>query len=90
MSFYEKHVLARGACDNPESVLATVLVLVVIALFAGAIHQANVHEAFLKSHGCQLLTKASTGREVYCGKACFAPEYVYVYECADGTRTEVH
>lgn len=57
--------------------------------FGFATYQMNEHEKFLREHGCQLLTEAETGRRVYCGKACFRSEYVYVYECADGTRTEV-
>jgi hypothetical protein len=65
-------------------------VMLVCVMLISSIHQANEHARFLRSHGCQMLTKAPTGRQVYCGKACSEPEYVYVYECADGTRTEVH
>lgn len=55
----------------------------------GAIYSDHQHTEFLRTHGCQLLTEAPTGRKVYCGKACYRPEKVYVYECLDGTRTEV-
>lgn len=74
---------------EPETIgygLAALLCAVVLGL---VIRHNMQHTAFLKSHGCQLLTEAPTGRRVYCGKACFRPEEVYVYECADGTRTEV-
>ena len=46
------------------------------------------HEKFLKQHGCQLLMSAETGRTHLVGKITHH-EKVYVYECADGTRTEV-
>jgi hypothetical protein len=54
-----------------------------------AIKQNHAHQRFLEEHGCQLLTEAPTGRTVYCGKGCNRPEKVYVYECLDGTKTEV-
>lgn len=76
--------------DTPAVVAAAIGVLTVGAVLAINIHADRQHEAFLKSHGCQLLTKAPTGRQVYCGKACSRDEHVYVYECADGLRTEVH
>jgi hypothetical protein len=71
--------------------LAFVVGCVAFLLFmmAGAIYSDHVHTEFLRTHGCQLLTEAPTGRQVYCGKACYRPEKVYVYECVDGTRTEV-
>lgn len=70
-------------------VLCVVMVgFLIFAMIASGI-QAKKHEDFLKSHGCQQLTEAPTGRRIYCGKACFRDEMVHVYECADGTRTEV-
>lgn len=70
------------------TIIGSLVGLVLIAI-AASIYQAYQHEKFLSEHGCELLTEAPTGRQVYCGKACFRPEKVYVYECADGTRTEV-
>lgn len=70
------------------TIIATIVVLLVAAL-GWALHKNAEHEQFLRSHGCQLLTDAPTGRHIYCGKACFRPERVCVYECIDGTRTEV-
>jgi hypothetical protein len=64
-------------------------VAVLLLMCIAAIVQGKRHDDFLKAHGCQLLTVAPTGRQVYCGKACFRPELVYVYECVDGTKTEV-
>lgn len=75
---------------DPEIVAYSLISLLIAAVLAYVMHDYAKHQAFLKSHGCQLLTQAPTGRQVYCGKACFRPEKVYVYECADGTRTEIH
>lgn len=69
--------------------LMCLLIALLIGLIGFALYQAKQHEEFLQEHGCQMLTQAPTGRRVYCGKGCFRSEYVYVYECADGTRTEV-
>ena len=69
----------------------TALIVVFFIAYAAIIGvKKSEHDAFLREHGCQLLTEANTGRQVYCGKACFRPEKVYVYECAEGTRTEVY
>jgi hypothetical protein len=86
---YERYVLASGQCSSPEVILVWIGALLFCAMLISSIHQINEHERFLRQRGCQLLTKAPTGREVYCGKACFTAEHVYVYECADGTRTEI-
>lgn len=75
--------------DQPEVLIYGLIVLFLAVMFADSIDQERKHQAFLKAHGCQLLTEAPTGRTVYCGKACSMPEQVYVYECADGARTEV-
>lgn len=75
--------------DHPEVLIYALIVLFLAVMLAGSIDQERKHQAFLKTHGCRLLTEAPTGRQVYCGKACWHPEKVYVYECADGTRTEV-
>ena len=75
---------------EPETVIYSVIILAFAVMLALGIRDDMRHQEFLQAHGCQLLTEAPTGREVYCGKACFRPERVYVYECADGTRTEVH
>jgi len=74
---------------EPETIGYGLIALLIAAMLGIGIHHDRQHQAFLKSHGCQLLTDAPTDRRVYCGKACFRPEEVYVYECADGTRTEV-
>ena len=66
------------------------LVLGVIAVVVFAIVQDSRHTEYLRKHGCELVTTAPTGRNVYCGKACFRPEEVYVYDCADGPRLELH
>jgi hypothetical protein len=63
-------------------------VALLILLCVYAVIQDQKHEEFLQAHGCQLLTKAPTGRTHLVGKL-IEDEYVYVYECADGTRTEV-
>jgi hypothetical protein len=47
------------------------------------------HREFLKANGCQLFFSRPTGRDLGNVKIHHY-EYVYVYECADGTRTELH
>jgi hypothetical protein len=64
------------------------VIVLAVGLVGLAAYQDKQHRDFLKANGCQLLTQAPTGRHVYCGKGCFRDEYVYVYECIDGTRTE--
>jgi hypothetical protein len=63
-----------------------------VALFLGviclAVYQSHEHAVFLREHGCQLVTKAETGRQILVGKL-ERTEYVYVYECVDGDRTEI-
>ena len=56
--------------------------------FVMAVRKDAEHEKFLQQHGCQLLMSAETGRTHLVGKITHH-EKVYVYECADGTRTEV-
>lgn len=66
------------------------LLLAGMVLFMGfGLYKCYQHEQFLKEHGCQLLAEAPTGRTRLVGKITRA-ERVYVYECADGTRTEVY
>lgn len=74
---------------DPDVITHGLIALVIAVMLACGIRHDIQHAAFLKAHGCHLLTEAPTGRQVYCGKVCFRPEQVYVYECADGTRTEV-
>ena len=68
------------------------LVVGLIALFIGIIclagYQQHERTVFLREHGCQLVTKAETGRQILVGKL-ERTEYVYVYECVDGDRTEL-
>lgn len=78
--------------DIESVVIGTIIIAVVVffsAIISLAFVQENKHREYLAAHGCQLLTEAPTGRRIYCGKACFRPEKVYVYECVDGTKTEV-
>ena len=73
-------------------IFASGVVALFVALFVGviclAIYQSHEHTVFLEQHGCQLITKAETGRQIPVGKLEHT-EYVYVYECADGDRTEL-
>lgn len=64
------------------------MVALMIWMIGCAIYQSHQRQLFLEQHGCQLVTKAATGRTVRVGKAR-DPEYVYVYECKDGDRTEI-
>jgi hypothetical protein len=48
----------------------------------------DAHQKFLETHGCQLIHSSPTGRDLGNVKIHHY-EYVYVYECADGTRTEL-
>lgn len=66
-----------------------VAIAVIVGLMGIAIYESAQHDIFLEEHGCQLLAQAPTGRHHYVGKL-LETEYVYVYECVDGTRTEVH
>lgn len=63
--------------------------LLTILTFAGCIasmHNSMKHEEFLRANGCQKKMEAETGKQVYCGKACFRPEKIVVFECAGGER----
>jgi hypothetical protein len=67
--------------------LSVTLIAILIAVAAGlgiATYDSIKHEKFLESHGCELITQQPTGRRH--GKLA---EYVYVYDCADGVRSEV-
>jgi hypothetical protein len=64
-------------------------VALLVFLIAAAIVQDKQHDDLLRVHGCQLLKEAPTGRYRWVGKLREA-ENVYVYECIDGTKTEVH
>ena len=75
-----------------ETFLEAIFAAAIVALFglvAYALYEGYEHTKFLEAHGCQLLVKAPTGRDVRVGKTS-RTEYVWMYECADGDRTEVH
>ena len=67
--------------------LAALFGFLVFAVVMGLKENAE-HQRFLQQRGCQLLMSAETGRSHLVGKIRHN-EKVYVYECADGTRTEV-
>jgi hypothetical protein len=58
------------------------------ALIVFAVYSTVQHNRFLKEHGCQLIVETPTGRTCLVGKLP-EPEYVRVYECIDGDRTEI-
>jgi hypothetical protein len=64
------------------------MVALCVGVICLVIYQQHEHTVFLREHGCQLITKAETGRQILVGKM-ERTEYVYVYECADGDRTEI-
>lgn len=74
------------------------LVPVAVAIFFGVslvliitlgLYERVQHQALLRAHGCLLYTEAPTGHYRLINKI-ITPEYVYVYECTDGMRTEIH
>jgi hypothetical protein len=66
------------------------LILIVLVFVAASLYARYQHSEDLRIHGCNLVIEAPTGRRVFCGKGCTKPEHVYVYECYEGTRTEVY
>lgn len=89
--------MATGKYDyNTESdstglAIVVFSVVFLVAMMCAAAYRSYQHNEMLRREGCQLLTEAPTGRKVYCGKACYRPEVVRVYECANNvTKTEVY
>jgi len=65
------------------------LAVLCTAFFGFMIYKMVEHDRFLKEHGCQLYFVGQTGKWEMIGKV-MTPEKVYVYECADGRRMELH
>jgi len=62
--------------------------VVFVLIIAFGVYDRIQHQALLRAHGCLLNTEAPTGHYRLVGKV-ITPEYVYVYECTDGLRTEI-
>lgn len=72
---------------NPPALTAILFaVILVISIIGGCVGSAR-HKAYLKEHGCQLVRKVATGRTT--GVKIKSDEYLYIYECSDGERTEI-
>lgn len=72
------------------SIFFSLAILAMLFPIGWTLYHNHQHTEFLRAHGCQLITATPTGRWFMHGKAGYQPEYVYVYECADGMRTEVY
>lgn len=63
-------------------------IFMILVIYAANRHQQE-HKVELISLGCELFYEAPTGRNVYCGKACFRKEMLQMYTCRNGTRVEI-
>jgi hypothetical protein len=71
---------------NAFGIFSASIMALLVGLICAAVYQDHEHTVFLEQHGCQLLTRAPTGRQRLVGKLL---EDEYVYECKDGDRTEI-
>lgn len=75
---------------NPDITMGSLIgagIMLFVMAIGLAVYQDHEHTQFLREHGCQLVAKAETGRNVRHGKT-YSPEVVKTYECADGIRRE--
>ncbi len=61
------------------------LMLIIIGAAKG--HQQQLDA--LKADNCLLRSESKTGRNIYCGKACFRPEMRKEYACSSGIKVVI-
>lgn len=67
-----------------DLLLALVLTVIVTVFLTLSIVDYHERKAYRSQHRCKLVSEELTGKQVYCGKACYRAEIRDTYQCDNG------